>query len=152
MESEELLAKIVRLAHLNDFESVATLAKQVGFEAVSKLAGESSRKVCAIARGLDGEDRDTLVKAIAVLEHNVGGLGSVTMLKGLLSTTPDQNGELLDWILRNTSSYWYYAQGARSLAEFESRRRWKAYNTALRIKKDQERQAADKRRIADKAT
>ena len=85
-------------------------------------------------------------------EHQVGGRGSVTHLKYLLPLVIDPDRSLLDWILRNTTSYWYYAHGTRSVKEFDAASALISKRTAERVQQDQERQLQDQRRIAGSAT
>ena len=90
----------------------------------------------------------SIIKAVAVLEHIVGGSGSVTHLKRLLGLVPDPDRELLDWILSNTKSYWYYSHNTKSVEEYDLVCRTIASRTAERISVDDERKKQDKIRVA----
>jgi hypothetical protein len=87
-----------------------------------------------------------------MVEHRVGGLGSVTNLQHLLQLVDDPERTLLDWILRNTKSYWYYSHNARSIQELDLTSKRIAERKAARVEKEQTRQIEDKSRIAADAT
>ena len=92
------------------------------------------------------------IKAVAAYEDTVDGLGSVTLLHHLLPHINDSDHAVVDWILRNTRSYWYYAHSARSYEEYVAQERWRAEQTAINVHRDRERQARDRARIAIDAT
>jgi hypothetical protein len=64
----------------------------------------------------------------------------------------DAEDEVLDWILRNTASYDYYAHGARSLGEYRDICSHRARRRAEAMRVEMERQAQHKTRIAARAT
>lgn len=120
------------------------------------LMSPSNRsEVTGFAMGLSEKDHIAFVKAVAVYEHCCGTFGSVTLLQCLLPvrlTPSDTRRELLDWVLRNTDSYKYYAHGAKSLEELDLVRTRRAEMRKANILRDLQRQAGDKQRIAAKAT
>ena len=105
-----------------------------------------------IAEQFSQQELISIIKAVAVLEHLVGGRGSVTHLKRLLAVVPDPNRELLDWILKNTKSYWYYSHNTKSVEEYDAACKAIAHRTAERIGTDDERKKQDKMRIAEANT
>jgi hypothetical protein len=94
-------------------------------------------------------DRAPFIKAFAAYEDRGRGAGSTTLLHEMLASA---DYALIDWVLRNTGSYWYYAHGAQSYAEYEAIAHARAEVTAGNVKRDAERQTSDQRRIAAAAT
>lgn len=118
---------------------------------VLRLADRDFWDLLKFFESLEQEDRIALLKAIAVYEHSVGGLGSVTTLHRLLPLVEDSDRSVLDWILKNTRSYWYYGKNARSVTELDqiisindSRRR-------ENLAKEKERETSAKKLKAQKA-
>ncbi|MBK7015124.1 MAG: hypothetical protein IPH39_05975 [Sulfuritalea sp.] len=148
----QALDKLVEIGQSGNFLALADLPKFQDHRSVCSLADEHRNHVVAFARALAADDLIAFVKAVAMLEHSVGGLGSVTNLRRLLPLVPDRERHLLDWILRNTNSYWYYAHSARSVEEFDRENTRRAARTAERAAKDRLRQVQDRKRIAEAAT
>jgi hypothetical protein len=146
------------------FDQLLGLGQQGNFDAVSLLPGAGIHShVLRIADryrdallkffvALDPPDKLAMAKAVAVYEDTVGGLGSVTTLRYLLEKIDDPRHELLDWILQNTNSYWYYCGSARSYEQYAAWKRWRHEAAAANIARDEERQQRDRLRIAMEAT
>jgi hypothetical protein len=69
----------------------------------------------------------------------------VTALHKLLPLLLERYEETLNWILANTRSYWWYAHGAKSVAELA------AINQANRLRREQSLAAEHQREVAAKA-
>ena len=148
MQLDLVLEKLLQAGRTEALADIASLRELCPSMAVVQLLDRCRDKLVAYAKRLSESDRIAFIKAIAVLEHQVGGRGSVTHLERLLPLVSDPERILLDWILRNTTSYWYYAHAARSVEEYDSLKAQIASRTAERIQRDQERQARDRARIA----
>lgn len=149
---EKYLLRLVDIGLRGNFDELADLSDFQDHRSVCHLADRHRHTLMCFASKLSDNDRIAFIKSIAMLEHRVGGMGSVTSLKGLLSLVSDPERLLLDWILRNTRSYWYYAHGARSIEQLDSENAWHATLTARRVAKDRQRQLEEKKRIAETAT
>jgi hypothetical protein len=101
---------------------------------------------------LQPAEQASFVKALAVYEDTVGGLGSVTALQWVLPVISDPDHVVIDWVLANTRSYWYYSNGAKSFAEMWGRRASDACRQAENWREEQERQAEAKVRRGERAT
>ena len=148
MQLDLVLEKLLQAGRTEALADIASLRELCPSMAVVQLLDRCRDKLVPYAKRLSESDRIAFIKAIAVLEHQVGGRGSVTHLERLLPLVSDPERILLDWILRNTTSYWYYAHAARSVEEYDSLKAQIASRTAERIQRDQERQARDRARIA----
>jgi hypothetical protein len=99
-------------------------------------------RIITFASQLSPKDQAAFVKAVAAYEDTVGGIGSVTLLRHLLPILDDPERNVLDWVLRNTRSYWYYSpSGAKSLEEHNAGFRGAARYRADRAAQEQTRQA-----------
>lgn len=152
MNLDQSLRRFVEIGRVGDFAVLADLQQFQDHRSVCSLADEHLDEVVGFARTLSDDDQIAFVKTIAMLEDGVGSLGSVTNLTRLLPLVSDPNRILLDWILRNTNSYWYYVHSARSVEQLDMENARRATRTAKRVAKDMERQAQDKTRIAETAT
>ena len=148
MQLDLILEKLLQVGRTETFADIAGLPELCPSMAVVQLLDRCRDKLVPYAMRLSATDRIAFIKAIAVLEHQVGGRGSVTHLERLLPLVSDPERNFLDWILRNTTSYWYYAHAARSVEEYDISKAMIARRTAERIQCDQERQARDRARIA----
>ena len=102
--------------------------------------------------GLIREDRDALIKAIAVFDEDaVREVGSMSMNRELLFYRPGGDNTALDWVLRNTRG-WYYGKGARSLEEYESSLVRAANRRMAAVAKEDLRYARSVQERARKAT
>lgn len=114
----DLLEALVEVGRSSQFQNAANLSGAGNHASVCRLA-ESSQEVSHYFRKLSENDRESLIKAIAIYENSVGGLGSVTLLDKLLKLVSDPDRTIFEWILANTHSYSYYAHGAKSLEEYD---------------------------------
>ena len=103
-------------------------------------------------KALSPSDRVAFVKALSVFEHTVGGLGSVTALERVLPLVADEDHALLNWILSETRSYWYYSNGATSYAELQASRTAHARQREVNEAREAERAHEAKARKAEQAT
>ncbi len=101
---------------------------------------------------LSALERAAFVKALAVYENTVGGLGSVTALERVLPLIQDEDHAILDWILSTTRSYWYYSNGARSYAELQEIKAAHAERRAQNEKREAEIERFAKERKAKQAS
>jgi hypothetical protein len=152
MNVEKLLRELVAIGRSGEFSKIPLVAELQDHSSVLRLADVHHDHLIAFAMSQPLADQIALVKSIAVVENQVGGFGSVTRLEYLLPLIPDPERKLLDWILRNTTSYSYYSFGARSIAEYDAACRRKAERAAEGIRRDEARQAQDKKRISEAAT
>ena len=109
------------------------------------------RPLLSELRDLSQEDQSSFIKALALYEQTVGGIGSPTLLFHALPAVNDPDHEIFDWVLTHTSSYNYYAHGAKSFDElqhFESLSRARA---AANLERESQRAAEAAARRADKA-
>ena len=97
-------------------------------------------------------EREAFVRGVALYENTVGGLGSVTSLKRLIPLLGQAQDAEVDWILRNTRSYWYYSHGATSLAELNSLERARAHRASESLSREAEREQLAKAHKAKAAT
>lgn len=144
MQLDLVLENLLQAGRTEAFADIARLPELCPNMAVVQLMDRCRDQLVPYAKHLSENDRIAFIKAIAVIEHQVGGRGSVTHLERLLPLVSDPERILLDWILRNTTSYWYYAHAARSVEEYDILKAQIASRTAERIQRDQERQARDR--------
>ena len=148
MQLLDILRDLAKAGSAQDYPNVeVTTALQPHMRVVQFLDHERNSLISTAAQFTQLE-LISIIKAIAVLEHLVGGRGSVTHLKRLLDLVQDPDRELLDWILRNTKSYWYYSHDAKSVKEYDLICQEIASRTAKRISADDERKSQDKIRVA----
>lgn len=152
MNVEPTLRRLLEIGRSERYAEIARVAELRDHSAMLQLAGVYRDQVLAFAKGLPLPDQVAFIKSIAILEHGVGGLGSVTNLERLLSLVSDPKRTLLDWVLRNTKSYWYYSHGAQSIEDLDLIRGRIAKQRDERLAKNQGRQVRDKVRIAEAAT
>ncbi|GAO37340.1 hypothetical protein SCT_2761 [Sulfuricella sp. T08] len=152
MQLDLVLDRLLQVGRTEAFADIAQLPELCPNMAVVQLLDRCRDELVPYVEGLAANDRIALIKSVAVLEHQVGGRGSVTHLKRLLALVSDSERSLLDWILRNTTSYWYYAHGARSVEEYDLSKTQIDRRTAERVQRDYERQLQDRERVATAAT
>lgn len=153
MKLHNSLYRLVEIGRSGNFAGLTDTPKLKCHEQVCRLADISPDEVVLFAKKLSNDDCIAFIKSIAMLEHSGGrSPGSLTNLKRLLPLISDPERITLDWILRNTTSYWYYAHSARSVEQLDIENAWRAVLTAENIARDMQRQLKDKKRIAETAT
>ena len=152
MDPLALCTNLLALGRKEDYAAIELLPGAGTHAEVLRLAGVRRKTLLGFFTELAPTDRVALVKAVAIYENTVNGLGSVTTLHALLPHIDDPDHAILDWILRNTRSYWYFAHSARSYEQYLIESRWRAEQTADNIQRDSERQARDRTRKALEAT
>jgi len=148
MQLLDVLRDLAMAGSTHDYPDVEAMIALRPLMSVVQFLDQERNNLIPIAAQFSQLELISIVKAVAVLEHLVGGRGSVTHLKRLLGLVPDPDRELLDWILRNTKSYWYYSHNAKSVAEYDLVSKEIASRTAIRISTDDERKRQDKIRVA----
>ena len=152
MDPTAFFAHLLSIGRAGRFADTQKLPGAGVHAAVLRLADSHMNALLSYFVELDQPARSCFIKAIAAYEDTVGGLGSVTTLHRLLPLTEDPDHAILDWILSNTCSYWYYAHGAKSAAELDALRRARAAQRAESEERELARELAAKRRKANQAT
>lgn len=152
MDIKDIFDGLLKLGRSNNFDKIAVIHGAGDHAAVCELASRYKRDVIDYVSQLSQPDQIAFIKAIATYEDTVGAIGSVTSLFYLMPMVQDYEEVLLDWVLRNTDSYWWYGHEAKSLVEYrEICRRKKEYREeSLRL--EAEREYAAKARAAERAT
>jgi hypothetical protein len=143
MQLDLVLDRLLQVGRTEAFSDIAHLPEIYPNMAAVQILDRHRDEIVPYAEQLEASDRIALIKSIAILEHQVGGRGSVTHLKRLLPLASTLERSLLDWILRNTTSYWYYAHGARSIEEYDLLKTQIAKRTAEGLQRDHDRQLRD---------
>jgi hypothetical protein len=89
MNPNALCFELFRLGRAEDFAAIRQLPGAGVHSAVVRLADVHRRIVLAYFQGLAPADRGPFLKALAVYEDTVNGLGSVTLLHDLLPEVAD---------------------------------------------------------------
>lgn len=148
MPALALVDQLVAAGLADDFAAVASLPGAGNHVQVlrfaSSLRGDDLK---AVVEGMTDAQRIAFIKALAVYENTVNGLGSVTPLCRLIPLEPGDDEATINWVLSHTRSYDYYANGARSLAEVLAAKAARAAGRAanVRLEAERERVAKDKR-------
>ena len=146
-----MLRDFVAIGRNESFQNLSHYPELQDHGSALRLAGVYRDKVLAFAQALSQSDRVSFIKAIAMVEERVGSFGSVTDLPRLLSLVDDPQRSLFDWVLRNSTRY-YYSKGARSVSGYDLACRLDAEHRAQSIRQETERQLQDKKRVAEQAT
>ena len=152
MPATALVGQLLAAGVAEHFAPVASLpgagnhARVLRF--ASSLRGEGRSAIDAMTKA----ERTGFIKALAVYEDTVKGLGSVTALCQLLPLSPGEDEATIDWVLAHTRSYDYYANGARSLAEVLEAKAARAEGRAATARLEAERERAAKEKRAARAT
>lgn len=152
MSDLELIESLLELGRLAKFDSIAALPGAGVHADVLAFSDRVSRRLVERFQSMPEHDRVALIKAIAVYEHSVGGLGSCTALWRLLPLITDEDHNALDWILQHTCSYQYYAWGAHSFAELQAIRHAHALRREHSLNSERERAELARVRRAERAT
>jgi hypothetical protein len=150
MPAPTLFQQLLAAGLAEDFATIASLpgaghhAQVLRFS--SSLRGEGRSAV------LTAGERAAFIKALAVYEDSVMGLGSVSALCQLLPLSAGSDEVTIGWVLSNTRSYDYYSNGARSLAEVLEMQAARAARRADSVRKEVERERTAKELRAERAT
>lgn len=120
MHIHEILGSLLSIGRKNAYTDISDKPELQPHIAIVQLLDKYRDEIAPYAQNLTSEDRIALTKAIAILEHQVGGRGSVTHVRTLLPLVDDPDRLVFDWILRNTDSYAYWAHGAKSIEDLDS--------------------------------
>lgn len=152
MSPAAIIESLVTAGRAEDYAAVAAIPGAGVHAEVLRFSDSLRRGGLAPIEELSGLDRTAFVKALAVYENTVGGLGSVTALERVLPLIHDEDHAILDWILSSTRSYWYYSNGARSYAELQEIKAAHAERRAQNEKREAERERLAKERKAEQAS
>jgi len=152
VDAESLFQSLLSAGRSERFESIRSLPGAGIHSQVLRIADRYRDVLMDFFSKLSGMDRGCFIKAVAVYENSVGGLGSVTTLHRLLPLLADADHAVLDWILANTRSYWWYSHGATSFEQLEALRRARAIRRAESLQHEDDRAAAARVRRAARAT
>lgn len=151
VDGDSFLRHLLELGRDERFEDIRAFAASHDRREFSALIDHGLSAVGKFSLGLIREDRDALIKAIAVYEDAVREVGSMSMNRELLFYRPGGDNTALDWVLRNTRG-WYYGKGARSLEEYESSLVRAANRRMAAVAKEDLRYARSVQERARKAT
>jgi hypothetical protein len=101
---------------------------------------------------LPKEDQSSFIKALALYEQTVGGIGSPSLLFGALPKVHDPDHKLFDWVLTHTNSYEYYSHGAKSFDEMQRIEEISRARSAANLEQEVQRAKDAAIRRAEKAT
>lgn len=146
------IESLVTAGRTEDYAAVAAISGAGVHAEVLRFSDSLRRGGLAPIEELSGLDRTAFVKALAVYENTVGGLGSVTALERVLPLIHDEDHAILDWILSTTRSYWYYSNGARSYAELQEINAAHAARRAQNEKREAEIERLAKERKPEQAS
>lgn len=152
MTDSELIDTLLSLGLADRYDDVRKLPGAGDHSSVCRFSAEVRKKLNHFFNALDSAGRSTLAKAVSVYEDSVGGLGSVTLLRGLIENSQDSDRSLLDWILKNTRSYSYYSGGAKSIEEYEQILAIAKSQREENFRKESVRQNEAKKKRAARAT
>lgn len=152
MTPAAIIESLVTAGRAEDYAAVAAIPGAGVHAQVLRFSDSLRRDGLAQVKALLVLDRAAFVKALAVYENTVGGLGSVTALERVLPLIQDEDHVILNWILSTTQSYWYYSNGARSFAELQTIKAAHAERRAQNEKREAERARLAKARKVDQAS
>ena len=152
MLSRALIEKLVSAGRAGNFRTVEALPGAGNHAQVLRFSSSLRGEILEVFDAMTYQDRVAFVKALAVYENTVNGLGSVTALKQLLPLVQDDDHSLIDWVLSNTRSYWYYSHGAKSFSELFAIKSAHAQRRAESERQEAERERLAKARRAERAT
>ena len=152
MSPDAIVQALVTYGREKDYTSVAAMPGAGIHAQVLRFSESLGRSELEQIEALSASDRVAFVKALAVYEHTVGGLGSVTALERVLPLVADEDHAVLNWILSTTRSYWYYSSGATSYAELQASRSAHATRRAENEAREAQRERDAKARKAEQAS
>ena len=101
---------------------------------------------------LSDQDQSSFIKSLALYEQTIGGIGSATLLDLTLRAVRDPDHKLFDWVLINTSSYNYFARGAKSYEELRQRQEASRARAERNLEREAQRTGEARARRARKAS
>jgi hypothetical protein len=152
MSSVMLIEQLVAIGLSGDLSAAEALPGAGNHAQVLRFSSSLRGNGLAVLEAMPQENLRAFVKALAVYEGTVNGLGSVTALHQILPLVQDEDHSLLDWILTSTESYWYYSHGARSFADLERLKAARAPRRAENERAERDREQVAKSRRAERAT
>lgn len=142
------LVSLGRVGELRPGDVLAALPSLASHQAVCRLVDIHQESLVEIADGLPPVERVALVRAIAMLEQAVGGMGSVSAVLYLLPILGPERREALALALQDTPpeerrcNAW--SKGAVDLVDYDRRQMAQARRTSAHLDKV-EREQAEKR-------
>ena len=152
MNAERLLELLIAASPENNYAAVLAIPGAGNHGQVVRYTYELRGPLLERIANLQPAEQASFVKALAVYEDSVGGLGSVTTLHRVLPLITDPDHAVIDWVLSNTKSYWYYSNGAKSFAELQDVRAYQARWRDEKEDRERTREAEAKVRKAERAT
>jgi len=152
MNAERLVDLLVAANPANQYADVRAIPGAGNHGQVVRCTDDLRGPLLERIAGMSPSEQASFVKALAVYEDTVGGLGSVTALHRVLPVVSDPDHAVIDWVLSNTKSYWYYSSGAKSFAELQGVRSSDARRHADAARREREREAEAKARKTERAT
>jgi hypothetical protein len=149
MKPQDILNALVAARGLP--QDVETIPGSFVHRIVSKHLSQL-RDILPQVENLSTEDQLSFIKSLALYEQAAGGLGSTTLLFHAFQYVDDSDHKMFDWVLANTTSYEYYACGAKSYAELQQREEESSKRTAANLEREAQRAAEAKVRRAKKAS
>ena len=151
MTDSELIDTMLSLGLAERYDDVRKLPGAGNHSNVCRFSAEARKKLNHFFSTLDNSHRRALAKAVSVYEDSIGGLGSVTLLRGLIENTQDSDRSLLDWILKNTRSYSYYSGTAKSAEELERNNEQNELRRKATVEEELERERQAKKSKAEQS-
>lgn len=152
MNADELIDALLAVGPEDKYAAVRAIPGSGNHDRVVRYTRGLRGPVLDRVVGLAPDQQASFVKALAVYEETVGGLGSVTALQYVFRVISDPDHAAFDWVLANTRSYWYYSGNAASFAELHAERVWHSHRRQEREASEREREAEARQRKAERAT
>jgi hypothetical protein len=152
VNAERLVDLLLAASPANQYADVRTIPGAGNHNQVVRYTFDLRGPILNRLASLQPAEQASFVKALAVYEDTVGGLGSVTALHRVLPVVSDPDHAIIDWVLSNTKSYWYYSSGAESFAELQGMRARQARWRDEKEDSERKRETEAKVRKAERAT
>jgi hypothetical protein len=150
MTPEKFLKLLIEAGGTEKLSGVINLPGAGVHRHVAQNTSKLRECVDAIAQ-MSKSEQASIVKAIALYEETVGGLGSATFLNRISKIVDDPRYALFDWVVNNTTSYDHFSEGAKSLAELQAIKKRRAAGKIEREKVERKRQLTAKHLRAERA-
>jgi|AntRauTorckE6833_2_1112554.scaffolds.fasta_scaffold05603_3 ankyrin repeat protein len=147
---KDVFKQLLDIGLSGDFSKVDSVTGAGSWDEVIKITPHRNG-IDSFCQGLALGERKAFVKAVAVYENTAGSLGSVTSLARLLPLI-ENDEDIFDWILQNTSSYNYYSGGAKSFEEYDNIQKSKQENRAKSLENESAIQEAAQKSRSSKAS